>query len=91
MFGGEIIVPKLPSIKIIDIIPLLGDDLSYHLTGIRPGEKIHEVMIPEEEIGTQLIWVITTSFNPITIGGIFQNSKIWSRLWKTSFQCERVC
>ena len=50
MYGGEIIVPKLPSIKITDIIPLLGDDLSYHVTGIRPGEKLHEVMIPEEEI-----------------------------------------
>ena len=49
MYGGEIIVPKLPSIKIIDIIPVLGDNLSYHVTGIRPGEKLHEVMIPEEE------------------------------------------
>ena len=29
---------------------MLGDDLSYHVTGIRPGEKLHEVMIPEEEI-----------------------------------------
>jgi UDP-N-acetylglucosamine 4,6-dehydratase/5-epimerase len=50
MYGGEIIVPKLPSIKITDIIPLLGADLSYHITGVRPGEKLHEVMIPEEEI-----------------------------------------
>jgi len=50
MHGGEIIVPKLPSIKITDLIPLLGDDLSYDITGIRPGEKLHEVMIPEEEV-----------------------------------------
>ena len=49
MHGGEIIVPKLPSIKITDIIPLLGDDLDYEVIGIRPGEKLHEVMIPEEE------------------------------------------
>ena len=50
MHGGEIVVPKLPSIKITDLIPLLGDDLSYDVTGIRPGEKLHEVMIPEEEV-----------------------------------------
>lgn len=50
MHGGEIIVPKLPSIKITDLIPLLGDGLDYEVIGIRPGEKLHEVMIPEEEI-----------------------------------------
>ncbi len=50
MYGGEIIVPKLPSIKITDLVPLLGNNLDYHITGIRPGEKLHEVMIPEEEI-----------------------------------------
>lgn len=49
MHGGEIFVPKLPSIKIVDLIPLLGDGLGYEVVGIRPGEKIHEVMIPEEE------------------------------------------
>ena len=50
MYGGEIIVPKLPSINIVDLVPLLGENLSYHVTGIRPGEKLHEVMIPEEEM-----------------------------------------
>lgn len=50
MHGGEIIVPKLPSLKIIDLIPLLGEDLDYEVIGIRPGEKLHEVMIPEEEV-----------------------------------------
>jgi len=49
MHGGEIIVPKLPSLKITDIIPFLGNDLNYKVIGIRPGEKLHEVMIPEEE------------------------------------------
>ena len=50
MFGGEIFVPKLPSLKIRDLVPLLGCNLGSHITGIRPGEKLHEVMIPEEEI-----------------------------------------
>ena len=50
MLGGEIFVPKLPSLKIIDLVPLLGEGLDVHTTGIRPGEKLHEVMIPAEEI-----------------------------------------
>ena len=33
MYGGEIIVPKLPSIKITDLVPLLGNNLDYHITG----------------------------------------------------------
>ena len=50
MFGGEIFVPKLPSLRIKDLVPLLGRGLTVHTTGIRPGEKLHEVMIPAEEI-----------------------------------------
>ncbi len=50
MFGGEIFVPKLPSLRIKDLVPLLGQGLTVHTTGIRPGEKLHEVMIPAEEI-----------------------------------------
>ena len=50
MCGGEIFVPKLPSLKIKDLVPFLGHDLDVHITGIRPGEKLHEVMIPAEEI-----------------------------------------
>ncbi len=49
MHGGEIFVPKLPSIKIKDLIPILGTDLSFDVVGVRPGEKIHETMIPVEE------------------------------------------
>ena len=50
MCGGEIFVPKLPSLKIRDLVPLLGQGLDVHITGIRPGAKLHEVMIPAEEI-----------------------------------------
>lgn len=49
MTGGEIFVPKLPSLRIRDIVPHLGGMASYRVVGIRPGEKIHEVMIPEAE------------------------------------------
>jgi UDP-N-acetylglucosamine 4,6-dehydratase len=49
MAGGEIFVPKLPSLKITDLIPHVGDNLAYRIVGIRPGEKVHEVMIPHAE------------------------------------------
>ncbi len=50
MTGGEIVVPKLPSLKIINLVPALGENLKYKIVGTRPGEKLHEVMIPEDEI-----------------------------------------
>ncbi len=50
MHGGEILVPKLPSLKIIDLVPALGKNLKYKIIGARPGEKLHEVMIPFDEI-----------------------------------------
>ena len=50
MFGGEVFVPKLPSVRVVDIAHALGEGIEYHVTGIRPGEKLHEVMIPHDEI-----------------------------------------
>ena len=49
MTGGEIFVPKLASVRLIDIVPGIGPDATYRVVGIRPGEKLHEVMIPLEE------------------------------------------
>lgn len=49
MTGGEVFIPKLPSIKIVDVIPLLGRNIDYEVIGVRAGEKLHEVMIPMEE------------------------------------------
>ena len=49
MKGGEIFVPKIPSIKIKDLIYAISNTKEYKLIGIRPGEKLHEVMIPTEE------------------------------------------
>ncbi len=49
MAGGEIFVPKLPSIRIIEIVDILLGKNLYDIIGIRAGEKLHEVMIPIEE------------------------------------------
>lgn len=49
MNGGEIFIPKIPSVKIKNLIYAISDNKAYELIGIRPGEKLHEVMIPKEE------------------------------------------
>ncbi|MFM2485077.1 UDP-N-acetylglucosamine 4,6-dehydratase (inverting) [Celerinatantimonas yamalensis] len=49
MHGGEIFVPKIPSVRIIDLAKALAPELSTHIIGIRPGEKLHEVMVPADD------------------------------------------
>jgi UDP-N-acetylglucosamine 4,6-dehydratase len=48
MQGGEIFVPKIPSIRILDLVESISGKREYDLVGIRPGEKLHEVMVPQE-------------------------------------------
>jgi UDP-N-acetylglucosamine 4,6-dehydratase len=47
--GGEIFVPKIPSTTIVDLASLLGPKLAQHNVGVRPGEKLHETMIPADD------------------------------------------
>ena len=49
MKGGEIFVPKIPSAKIIDIAESIAPNLPLKIVGIRPGEKLHEVMCPTDD------------------------------------------
>jgi len=49
MRGGEIFVPKIPSIRIVDLAKSMAPDLPQKVIGIRPGEKIHEVMCPADD------------------------------------------
>ena len=48
MIGGEIFVPKIPSVKIVDLAKAMAPNLKTKIVGIRPGEKIHELMCPNE-------------------------------------------
>ena len=48
MQGGEIFVPKIPSIRILDLVEAMSGSREHEIIGIRPGEKLHEVMVPEE-------------------------------------------
>ncbi len=49
MKGGEIFVPKIPSMKITDLATALAPDLPHTIVGIRPGEKLHEIMCPADD------------------------------------------
>jgi len=49
MHGGEIFVPKIPSIRIVDLATAMAPDLPQTLVGIRPGEKLHELMVPLDD------------------------------------------
>jgi UDP-N-acetylglucosamine 4,6-dehydratase/5-epimerase len=49
MKGGEIFVPKIPSMRIVDLARSLGPGLPVKVVGIRPGEKLHEVMVTEDD------------------------------------------
>lgn len=49
MQGGEIFVPKIPSFKVIDVAKVVAPDVKTEIIGIRPGEKLHEVMITEDD------------------------------------------
>lgn len=46
MLGGEIFVPKIPSIRIVDLATAMAPHLPQKVIGIRPGEKLHEMMCP---------------------------------------------
>ncbi|ASM35454.1 polysaccharide biosynthesis protein [Campylobacter sputorum subsp. bubulus] len=49
MKGGEIFVPKIPSMKIIDLAKTMAPNLKIKIIGIRPGEKLHEAMISRDD------------------------------------------
>jgi UDP-N-acetylglucosamine 4,6-dehydratase len=49
MHGGEIYVPKIPSFKVTDVARIVAPNIPTYEIGIRPGEKLHEVMITEDD------------------------------------------
>ncbi len=67
MHGGEIFVPKIPSMKITDLANTIVPGIPHEIVGIRPGEKLHEVMVPSDDSRTTHVlddrYVIEPSFN----------------------------
>lgn len=73
MQGGEIFVPKIPSMRVTDLAKSMAPHLRMNIVGIRPGEKLHEVMCPKDDAHITIefkdhfvIQPSITFFNPIT-------------------------
>lgn len=49
MYGGEIFVPKIPSVRITDLAEAMAPGMPQKVIGIRPGEKLHEIMCPSDD------------------------------------------
>ncbi|MCA9482643.1 MAG: UDP-N-acetylglucosamine 4,6-dehydratase (inverting) [Nitrospina sp.] len=49
MHGGEIFVPKIPSMRVVDLARAIGPECRQKVVGIRPGEKIHETLISQDD------------------------------------------
>ena len=49
MQGGEIFIPKIPSMRMMDLAEAIAPEAEKEIVGIRPGEKLHEIMITEDE------------------------------------------
>lgn len=49
MQGGEIFVPKIPSVNVVDLAKAIAPQLPHEVIGIRPGEKLHETMCPADD------------------------------------------
>lgn len=49
MSGGEIFIPKIPSTKMVDLAHSVAPGMPLKIIGIRPGEKLHEIMVPEDD------------------------------------------
>ena len=67
MSGGEIFIPKIPSVRIVDIAKAMAPEKPIKIIGIRPGEKIHEIMCPSDDshltIEFSKYYVITPSIS----------------------------
>src|SRR5262249_47598854 len=49
MHGGEVFVPKIPSMRVVDLAEAVASGIPVKIVGIRPGEKLHEVMCPKDD------------------------------------------
>jgi UDP-N-acetylglucosamine 4,6-dehydratase len=68
MHGGEIFVPKIPSMRITDLAYAMAPHFTHRIIGIRPGEKLHEVLITEDDARTTLEmqdrYIVEPAFGP---------------------------
>lgn len=76
-WGGEILVPKIPSYRVVDLATAIGPDCLHPVVGVRPGEKIHEEMITASD-----------SFNTVDLGRYYSILPVGAP-YKAEEYCER--
>ena len=76
MHGGELFVPKIPSIKVVDLARAMAPELRHKIIGVRPGEKMHEILCPADdshltlEFDDHFVIMPTIQFNAFVEFGI---------------------
>jgi UDP-N-acetylglucosamine 4,6-dehydratase len=103
MDGGEIFVPKIPSMRLVDLAETIGPGCQVEYIGIRPGEKLHEVLVSEDEsrqtLETEDMFVIQPShpwwksenwFNAKPVPQGFRYSSDTNERWLTRHQMEEL-
>src|SRR3982751_3989750 len=79
MHGGEIFVPKIPTMNVVDLAEVVAPGCKHEYVGIRPGEKLHETMIPEDDahrtVEYDKYYVITPNFMPWTVSNPWKDGK----------------
>ncbi len=92
MWGGEIFIPKIPSMKIVDLAKAMSQKIPIKETGIRPGEKLYEVLCPSDDshlvIEFKKYYVITPSisFNILTNNYLKNKKKEKGKKVKKNFE-----
>ncbi len=83
MQGGEIFVPKMSSLRVEDVLRELAPECKIEIIGIRPGEKMHEVLVTEHEAPRTKdlgdIYVIVPEFHPWTAKPYYSKAKIFPK------------
>jgi UDP-N-acetylglucosamine 4,6-dehydratase len=80
MHGGEIFVPKIASMKVTELAEAVAPQLPHKIVGIRPGEKLHEVMITEDDARNTVEltdrYIIQPSFGPFSKSGLIPGASV---------------
>jgi UDP-N-acetylglucosamine 4,6-dehydratase len=82
MSGGEIFIPRIPSYRVIDICKAIDPNKPVNIVGIRPGEKIHEVMITMADLPTTFEW--HGGYAILPYGGLI-NHRVMKDISKTAY------
>jgi UDP-N-acetylglucosamine 4,6-dehydratase len=94
MQGGEVFVPKIPSMKVVDLARAIAPDAALDIVGIRPGEKLHEVLISQDEARNtvesqrmyvvkppETLWERSLNYEGTPLADGFQYSSDTNEMW----------